>query len=463
MRKSMKKGKIFLKGILILIAWCVIELTSTQLTLNWKMGKGHLKERLEINQAKDQYKKKLQEKKAKAAPKDDGPKTVTKEEVEAREEAKRAKELAKAEKKAAKEQAKEQDKEQDEETYESQTLSKKEKRKLKKAIESKLQEDGESDEEEESEEEGDVEIAEDTDSEMEEYLLDLEKLARSDDEDDDEDEEEDAEDAEEQEEEEEDVALSDVEIDSDADVVPHTKLTVNNVSALKNALARIELPWSKHSFVEHQSITSSEKVEPQIKDIYDDTERELAFYKQALDATTEGRAKLLKLKVPFTRPQDYFAEMVKSDEHMDKLKNKLIKEATEKKASQEARRQRDLKKYGKQVQNATLQERQKQKRETLEKIKGLKRKRQNDEIQGDEFDIAIEEATADDKEREQKYQNRGKSSKRAAKDKKYGFGGIKRFKRKNDATSSADMSDFSQRKMKGKSAKRPGKSRRNKH
>ncbi|KAG4216565.1 hypothetical protein PC116_g34954, partial [Phytophthora cactorum] len=65
--------------------------------------------------------------------------------------------------------------------------------------------------------------------------------------------------------------------------------------------------------------------------------------------------------------------MVKDDGHMEKVKAKLIEEASAKKASAEARKQRDLKKFGKQVQVAKLQERQKAKRETLEKIKTLKR------------------------------------------------------------------------------------------
>lgn len=75
----------------------------------------------------------------------------------------------------------------------------------------------------------------------------------------------------------------------------------------------------------------------------------------------------------FSRPTDYFAEMVKSDEHMGKIKKKLYDEAAGKKASAEARKQRDLKKFGKQVQNAKLQERNKEKRQTLEKINDLKR------------------------------------------------------------------------------------------
>ena len=171
-----------------------------------------------------------------------------------------------------------------------------------------------------------------------------------------------------------------------------------------------------------------------------------------MGAVLESREHLKRLKVPFKRPLDYFAEMVKNDEHMDKIKGKLVKEASEKKARLEARKQRELKKFGKQVQVATLQKRQAEKRETLDKIKTLKKKRKQSEIGGDDFDVGIEEAT---EEPERKRSN----SKRDAKNSKYGQGGMKRFKRKNDADSSMDVGGFSQKKMKGKPS-RPGKSKR---
>ncbi|KHC46606.1 rRNA-processing protein EBP2 [Candida albicans Ca6] len=353
--------------------------------------------------------------------------------------------------------------------YQSEVLSKKEQRRLKKLQTKQQEEEKEAENNEEEEEE---------DDDDDEEELDLEKLAASEsesdindeeeEEDDDDDDEEEDDEVENNDEAEDDIPLSDVEVDSDADIVPHTKLTINNMAALRESLARIELPWSKHSFIEHQSITSADKTESEIKDIYDDTERELAFYKQGLDAVKQSRKTLLKLKIPFSRPMDYFAEMVKSDEHMDKLKNKLLTEAANKKASEEAKRQRQLKKFGKQVQHATLQERAKQKKETLEKIKSLKKKRGANEISNDDdFQIALEEAT----ENNQKYGHGGSgsggdnkrrkpNSKRLAKDAKYGFGGKKRGKRENDAASSADISGFSTRKMKGKSTSRPGKSKR---
>lgn len=154
-------------------------------------------------------------------------------------------------------------------------------------------------------------------------------------------------------------------------MIPHQRLTINNTVALTAALKRIALPISKLSFSEHQSITTLEPVA--IPDVSDDLNRELAFYAQSLSAAQEGRKLLKQEGVPFTRPTDYFAEMVKADEHMARIKAKLIEEAASKKASAEARKQRDLKKFGKQVQVAKLQERDKERKQTMEKIKVLKR------------------------------------------------------------------------------------------
>ena len=164
----------------------------------------------------------------------------------------------------------------------------------------------------------------------------------------------------------EDLADSDKE-----DVIPHQRLTINNTSALLTSLKRIALPIHKLPFSEHQTITSLEPIV--IPDVSDDLTRELAFYSQSLYAAQQGRKLLKDEGVLFTRPTDYFAEMVKADEHMEKVKGKLVEEAASKKASADARKQRDLKKFGKQVQVAKLQEREKEKKATLEKIKVLKR------------------------------------------------------------------------------------------
>ena len=172
---------------------------------------------------------------------------------------------------------------------------------------------------------------------------------------------------------EEDIPLSDIESlasEDKGDVIPHQRLTINNTAALLRSLKSFALP-STLPFSATQSVTSTEPV--QINDPEDDLTRELAFYKQSLDAVKEGRERLRKEGVPFARPADYFAEMVKSEEQMGKVRQKMVDEAARKKASSDARRQRDLKKFGKAVQVAKLQERDKAKRDTLDKINVLKR------------------------------------------------------------------------------------------
>lgn len=172
----------------------------------------------------------------------------------------------------------------------------------------------------------------------------------------------------------EDIPLSDiasVASDEKGDIVPHQRLTIDNHTALFAAHKRIALPLAKLPFSAHHSVTSAEPTS--IPDINDDLNRELAFYKQALAAAQSARDLLKKEGVPFSRPADYFAEMVKSDEHMGRVKQKLVDAAASKKAAQDARRQRELKKFGKQVQVEKRQEREREKREMLERVQRLKR------------------------------------------------------------------------------------------
>src|ERR1700694_5486675 len=115
------------------------------------------------------------------------------------------------------------------------------------------------------------------------------------------------------------IPLSDIDLDvddEDGDIVPYIKLHKDNHAALTQALSTFALPIPSLPFQTHQSVTAAETVSI---DINDNLQRELAFYKQAVDAAVEARANLLSEGVPFSRPSDYFAEMVKDDEHMEKV------------------------------------------------------------------------------------------------------------------------------------------------
>ena len=264
-----------------------------------------------------------------------------------------------------------------------------------------------------------------------------------------------------------DVPLSDLSEDEREDTIPYQRMTINNIPALKTSTNRIRNIKPGMRFSAHNSLISTLPLT--IPDPNDDLTREEEFQRIALAGALLGRKKLRKENVPFTRPADYFAEMVKSDEHMGTIREKMRSAAASKKAASEARALRDAKKFGKQVQVAKQQERAKEKRETLEKIKGLKRKRQGaggdtglvHEREEELFErIDVEEGGP---ARDGKGRERGTGMKRQKRDQKFGFGGKKRFKKSGDAVSTGDMGGFSAKKMKkgGTVVKqRPGKARR---
>lgn len=72
-------------------------------------------------------------------------------------------------------------------------------------------------------------------------------------------------------------------------------------------------------------LSGKEATQPQYKvetpgdRIVDDLQRETLFYRQAQSAVIEGLARLKAMGIPTKRPDDYFAQMAKSDDHMLKV------------------------------------------------------------------------------------------------------------------------------------------------
>lgn len=102
-----------------------------------------------------------------------------------------------------------------------------------------------------------------------------------------------------------------------------------------------------------------------------------------------------KADLPFARPDDYFAEMVKTDHHMSLIRQSLLDESAGIKASEDARKLRDAKKFGKKVQVERLKEREKEKKDVGKRLEQLKKRRKGaDGALGttEEFDVALEEA-----------------------------------------------------------------------
>jgi len=218
-------------------------------------------------------------------------------------------------------------------------------------------------------------------------------------------------------------------------------------------------------------------------------------YKQALHGAQEARTLASKHKFPFTRPADYFAEMVKSDSHMERIRQRLLNESAEIKRSEEKRKERENKKYGKQIQVEKQKEREQAKKNMDERIKGLKRSKlrfrdvhraslsyndlerkgalDNAQADGEDFDVAVEDAISDRPSKRAKGPGDSKRPKmsRKARDGKFGFGGAGRRSKQNTKSSTDDFEPgqrsgpgqkFGKGGKGGKRAplKRPGKSKR---
>lgn len=79
------------------------------------------------------------------------------------------------------------------------------------------------------------------------------------------------------------------------------------------AAFRKSMPWAEGLTVTPPTKSPFAPGVEEPLDIHDDLKREVAFYDIALEAALEARKKCEQAKIPFSRPDDFFAEMVKTD------------------------------------------------------------------------------------------------------------------------------------------------------
>lgn len=194
--------------------------------------------------------------------------------------------------------------------------------------------------------------------------------------------------------------------------------------------------------------------------VLNDFRRETMFHRQAQGAVMDGIARLKKLGVSTLRPDDYFAEMAKTDQHMQKVRDNLMKKQIVTQRSERVRQLRQQRKVGKQMQVEATLKKQAEKKKMLEEVKKYRK--------GVRKDLDFLE---DKKNPQTKQTNRKINSKAQLKIKmkndKYGFNGKKRGSKRNTKSSCADVSEYrrpqkpGKRGTKGKGGnQRLGKSRR---
>lgn len=234
---------------------------------------------------------------------------------------------------------------------------------------------------------------------------------------------------------------------------------IYNAEAMHDKLEDIawtdDVPWE-----ETLAVTSDAPTD--VANIDDDLERELSFYNQAISAAQQAVRKFEASGVQWRRPHDYYAEMVKSDEHMAKVKEQLLFETKQIEDSQQRRKERESKKFAKQVQAESRKEKDAEKKAAITSVSRLRKQREASGFADDvDMDAEIEKmgqfsysnkgGGGDNRrnssggkskpgERFQSGQDKGR--KRSAKDAKFGFGGRKRLNKQNNASSAADVDGY---------------------
>ena len=74
------------------------------------------------------------------------------------------------------------------------------------------------------------------------------------------------------------------------------------------------------------------------------------LFRQTQAAVLEAIPRLHSMNIRTKRPDDYFAQMAKTDEHMNKIRTKLLSKEQGQERLEKMSKLRELKKYGKKVQ-----------------------------------------------------------------------------------------------------------------
>lgn len=149
--------------------------------------------------------------------------------------------------------------------------------------------------------------------------------------------------------------------------------------------------------------------------------------------------------MPYVRPSDYFAEMVKTDKHMLRVKAALLHQRNKLDKAAKRDRDRELRKLGKAVQESRTKEKAMAKNAQVAAVKQWRQKRKRAGGAGDDFDLALldEAVRLDGKAKRDGPPAPG--AKRIAKNRKFGTGsGLvrKRELKRNSDVSTSDMRDF---------------------
>ncbi|XP_054746756.1 probable rRNA-processing protein EBP2 homolog [Anastrepha obliqua] len=192
-------------------------------------------------------------------------------------------------------------------------------------------------------------------------------------------------------------------------------------------------------------------IRPEEDPVLNDFKREMLFHRQAQAAVIEGIKRLHEVGIVTRRPDDYFAEMAKSDEHMQKVRANLMAKQEGQAKSERIKQIREQRKMGKLLAKQTKVQREMEKKDMLDKLKKFRKGK----LKNLDF---LEDAKALES------QKKKSADKRKQRNKKFGFGGKKKGLKRNTKSSAGGLEKVKNFRKGSKASssgnKRLGKSRR---
>jgi len=164
------------------------------------------------------------------------------------------------------------------------------------------------------------------------------------------------------------------------------------------------------------------------------------FYEESLNAVKEAIKRFDQDAIPYKRPADYYAEMVKPDSHMARIKDVLVREQKKMAFVEQRKKARLSSKLHKEVQSQKRDERNKEKKKNSDNLERIKKKgRQNNrELRAPRTKLSREDDSKVVNKQQEARRNSGSrksggqvNKKRQHADEKYGYGGAKRHKKSN--------------------------------
>jgi len=226
----------------------------------------------------------------------------------------------------------------------------------------------------------------------------------------------------------------------------------DSINELYSELKESNLEWLERMDVTSEPMDSADCIPNQdiLKTVQsnelvnDDFKRELLFFRQAQASIAVALPQLRQLGVVTERPYDYFAEMAKSDQHMEKVREGLVAKEKTAQRIEKIRQVRDAKKFSKHIQIEKELAKSAEKKKVLENIEKVKRGESQD-LSFLESGDSTQQRTKQQMKRTVRQRMHRRHERRKNREAKYGFGGPKRGMKRNDKKSSSAEAAFGPR------------------